>query len=108
VGFFRVQTNFATAARLRVPDEWLIASGPPSDEAMAFVGDASTPRQRVTLATLGTAADVASRPNAEAPTLIVIGPVLTLRTMIAPLQEAAPMTLEAVPRVAARRLPRGC
>jgi uroporphyrin-III C-methyltransferase len=83
----------------------LMASGRPSDEAMAFLSDASTPRQRVTLATLGTAANVASRLDPEAPTLIVIGPVLTLRTMIAPLQQSAPMTLEAVPGVVARRLP---
>jgi uroporphyrin-III C-methyltransferase len=76
----------------------LIASGRPSDEAVAFVSDASTPRQRVTLATLATAAGVASRLGADAPTLIVVGPVLTLRAMIAPLQQSAPMSLEPVPR----------
>ena len=76
----------------------LIASGRPPDEAMAFLSDASTPRQRVTLATLDTAAEVATRLGAAAPTLIVVGPVLALRAMIAPLQQAAPMTLGLAPR----------
>jgi uroporphyrin-III C-methyltransferase len=73
----------------------LVMSGRPPDEAVAFVSDASTPRQCVTLATLANAADVAARLGADVPTLIVVGPVLTLRAMIAPLQETAPMTLEA-------------
>jgi uroporphyrin-III C-methyltransferase len=83
----------------------LIASGRPSDEAIAFLSDASTPRQRVTLATVGSAADVALGLGADAPTLIVVGPVLRLRAMIVPLQEIAPMTLEAAARVPVRRLP---
>jgi uroporphyrin-III C-methyltransferase len=72
----------------------LIAAGRAPDTAVAFVSDATTPRQRVALATLATAGAVAERLDRHAPTLIVVGPVLALRDMIAPLQEAAPMTLE--------------
>jgi uroporphyrin-III C-methyltransferase len=83
----------------------LIACGRSPDEAMAFLSDASTPRQHVTLATLATAAEVAGRLGTRAPTLIVVGPVLTLRAMIAPLQQAAPMTLQPAPRAVPRALP---
>jgi uroporphyrin-III C-methyltransferase len=72
----------------------LIAAGRAPDEAIAFVSDATTQLQRVTLATLATAGAVAARLDRHAPTLIVIGPVLALREMIAPLQQAAPMTLQ--------------
>lgn len=71
----------------------LVAAGRPQDEAMAFLTDASTPRQRVTPATLGTADATAARLGAAAPTLIVVGPVLALRAMIAPTQQATPMAL---------------
>lgn len=79
----------------------LIAAGRAPDEAVAFVSDATTPRQRVTPATLGTAGAVAARLDRHAPTLIVVGPVLALRDMIAPLQQVAPMTLEQAPCAAA-------
>jgi len=79
----------------------LIAAGRAPDDALAFISDATTPQQRVTPATLATASAVASTLDPHAPTLIVIGPVLALRDMIAPLQQAAPMTLAPMPRVAA-------
>lgn len=79
----------------------LITAGRAPDEAIAFVSDATTPRQRVTLATLATAGAVAAQLDRQAPTLIVIGPVLALRDMIAPLQQVAPMTLEPAPRALA-------
>ena len=72
----------------------LIAGGRAPDEAVAFVSDATTKRQHVTLATLATAGAVAACLDQHAPTLIVVGPVLALREMIAPLQQATPMTLE--------------
>lgn len=75
----------------------LIAAGRAHDEAIAFVSDATTPRQRVTLATLASAGAAAARLDPHAPTLIVVGPVLALRDMIAPLQQAAPMTLQPAP-----------
>jgi uroporphyrin-III C-methyltransferase len=71
----------------------LIAAGRSDDEAVAFVADATLPRQSVTLATLGTAAAIAATLSTRQPTLIVIGPVVALRDMLLPLQQAAPMTL---------------
>jgi uroporphyrin-III C-methyltransferase len=83
----------------------LIAAGRAPDEAIAFVSDATTPRQRVTRATLSTAGAVAPSLDRHAPTLIVVGPVLALRDMIAPLQQVAPMTLEEAPYAAAGARP---
>ena len=79
----------------------LIAAGRAPDEAIAFVSGATTSQQLVTVATLGTAGGTAARLDQHAPTLIVVGPVLALREMIAPLQQAAPMTLEPAPYAAA-------
>jgi uroporphyrin-III C-methyltransferase len=79
----------------------LIEAGRPHDEAIAFVSDATTPRQRVTLATLETAGAVAASLDPHAATLIVIGPVLALRDMLAPLQQTAPMILQGEPAIAA-------
>jgi len=79
----------------------LIAAGRAPDEALAFVSDATTPRQHVTEATLATAGAVAAGLDRHAPTLIVVGPVLALRDMIAPLQQVTPMTLEHAPYAAA-------
>jgi uroporphyrin-III C-methyltransferase len=83
----------------------LIAAGRTPDEAIAFVSDATTPHQRVTLATLATAGAVAADLDRHAATLIVVGPVLALRDMIAPLQQVTPMTLEAAPYAVAGVLP---
>ena len=79
----------------------LMHAGRAPDDAVAFVADATTPRQRVTLATLGTAAAVAATLPTHAPTLIVIGPVVALRDMLLPLQQTVPMTLEPEPTTAA-------
>jgi uroporphyrin-III C-methyltransferase len=79
----------------------LIAAGRARNEPIAFVSDATTPRQHVSLATLATAGEVAACLDRHAPTLIVVGPVLALREMIAPLQQAAPMTLEPAPSAVA-------
>ena len=73
----------------------LIEAGRPPDEAVAFVADATTPRQRVHLATLGTAAAVADTLPRRSPTLIVVGPVLGLRALLARWQETEPMTAAA-------------
>jgi uroporphyrin-III C-methyltransferase len=75
----------------------LIAAGRAPDTAIAFVSDATTRRQRVTLATLATAGAVAERLDRHAPTLIVVGPVLALRDMIVPMQQSTPMTLDPAP-----------
>jgi uroporphyrin-III C-methyltransferase len=71
----------------------LLAAGHAPDSAVAFVSDATTPFQCVTEATLTTAGAVAATLDRHRPTLIVIGPVLALRPMIAPLLQATPMTL---------------
>ena len=78
----------------------LIAAGRAPDDALAFISDATMPRQQVTQATLATAGAVAAGLNQHAPTLIVIGPVLALRDMLSPLQQVAPMTLAPAPRAA--------
>jgi uroporphyrin-III C-methyltransferase len=79
----------------------LIAAGRPASEPIAFVTDATTPRQQVRLATLGAAAVMAEQIPRAAATLIVVGPVVALRAMLAPWQDATPMT----PRTAERRAP---
>ncbi len=87
--------------QIRAIADRLIAAGRSPGEPVAFVTDASTPRQQVMLATLGTATAVAEIVPARAATLIVVGPVVALRAMLAPWQEATPM----IPRAAARRAP---
>jgi uroporphyrin-III C-methyltransferase len=72
--------------------ERLIAAGRGADDAIAFVSDATTPRQRVRIATLATAADVAASIPHQSPTLLVVGPVLALRGMLGAWQQAEPMT----------------
>lgn len=74
----------------------LIAAGRAPDEAVAFIAEATTDRQRVHEASLAAAADVAATLDRGAPTLIVIGPVLALRRLIAPMQDAAPMSVRPV------------
>ncbi len=70
----------------------LIAAGRAPGEGVAFLADATTPRQRLTHATLATGGAVAATLPRAAPTLIVIGPVLALREVLAPLLQATPMT----------------
>jgi len=83
----------------------LVAAGRAPDDAVAFISDATTPRQRVTAATLATADAAAAALDPHAPTLIVIGPVLALRDMITPLQQADPVTLVPTRRAAAGDVP---
>ena len=61
--------------------ERLIASGRTPDEAVALIADASTPRQAVTITTLRAAGRDAA--VSASPLLIVIGPVVALRPMLA-------------------------
>jgi uroporphyrin-III C-methyltransferase len=71
----------------------LMAAGRAPEDAVVFVSDATTPFQRVTEATLATAGAAADTLDRRRPTLIVVGPVLALRAMIAPSLQAAPMNL---------------
>jgi len=78
----------------------LMEAGRGGDEAVAFVAAATTAAQRVTMATLSTAGAVAATLPAPVPTLIVVGPVLALRDVLAPLQQAQPMTVRPTPSLA--------
>jgi uroporphyrin-III C-methyltransferase len=73
----------AIAAKLRV-------AGRDAAEPVAFVTEATTPRQHVTITTLEQAARAAAVIPAHAPTLIVIGPVVALRPLLAAWQGGAP------------------
>ncbi len=75
----------------------LIAAGRSPDDAIAFVSHATTARQAVRMATLGTAAQVAASIPRHAPTLLVAGPTLALRDLLTPLQQAAPMRQHDIP-----------
>lgn len=79
----------------------LMAAGRGGDQPVAFVAAATTRAQRVTQATLATAGTVAASLPASVPTLIVVGPVLALRAILAPLQQARPMmTVRPTPSLA--------
>jgi uroporphyrin-III C-methyltransferase len=75
----------AIAARLR-------AAGRNGEEPVAFITDATTPRQRVVVTTLAQADAAAASIARDAPTLIVVGPVVALRPLIAAWQNAEPMS----------------
>jgi uroporphyrin-III C-methyltransferase len=75
----------AIAAELR-------AAGRPATEPVAFITEATTPRQRVAVTTLAEVERAAAAIPPNAPTLIVIGPVVTLRPMLAGLLDVAPRT----------------
>jgi uroporphyrin-III C-methyltransferase len=72
------------AARLR-------AAGRDVEEPVAFITDATTPRQRVVVTTLARVKAVSATLPRDAPTLIVVGPVVDLRRLIAAWQDTAPM-----------------
>ncbi len=78
----------------------LIAAGRRPDEAIAFVAGATTPEQCVTTATLATAGAVAAGLPKSMPTLIVVGPILALRDVLAPLQQTRPMSAAPAPTLA--------
>ena len=61
----------------------LLAAGRDAAEPVAFITDATTPRQSVVVTTLANAAAAAAGIPRHAPTLIVIGPVVALRPLIA-------------------------
>jgi len=74
--------------------ERLIEAGRPAEEPVALISNATRPDQDVRISTLATAgADVAGIP-AGAATLIVVGPVIALRPLLAGWQQTEPMTVE--------------
>ena len=68
----------------------LLAAGRPAAEPVPFITDATTPRQRVAITALAEAAHAAAAIPRDAPTLIVIGPVVALRPLLAAWQVADP------------------
>jgi uroporphyrin-III C-methyltransferase len=76
----------------------LIAAGRAGGEPVAFITEATTVRQRVHITTLADAVRVAATIERGAPTLIVIGPVVAVRPLLAAWQQAAPMTVATVTR----------
>ena len=66
----------AIAAHLR-------AAGRDAAEPVAFITEATTPRQRVVVTTLAEAERTAAAIPSHAPTLIVIGPVVALQPLLA-------------------------
>ena len=68
----------------------LLSAGRNGTEPVAFISDASTPRQQVTIATLASAERAAADIPADAATLIVIGPVVELQPLLAACQQATP------------------
>lgn len=66
----------AIAARLR-------AAGRSASEPVAFISEATTPRQRVRLTTLADAEGIAAGIPRHLPTLIIVGPVVALRPLLA-------------------------
>jgi uroporphyrin-III C-methyltransferase len=68
----------------------LITGGLPADTPAAIVMAATTPRERVHVATLGTIADDAERFGFESPVLTAIGKIVSMRaTLLALVNEAA-------------------
>ena len=61
----------------------LRTAGRAASEPVAFITEATTPRQTVSVTTLADAKRIAATIPREAPTLIVIGPVVALRPLLA-------------------------
>lgn len=80
--------------------EQLIAAGRSRNERVAFVIHATTPRQEIRTATLATVAETVAAVPADAPTLLVIGPVVALRDVLAAWQQTDPMRLTPPARTA--------
>jgi uroporphyrin-III C-methyltransferase len=68
----------------------LRAAGRNAAEPVAFITEATMSRQRVAVTTLADAECTAAAIPSHAPTLIVIGPVVALRPLLASWQETAP------------------
>lgn len=70
----------------------LRAAGRDAAEPVAFITDATTPRQSIHVTTLAEATHAAAVIPRGGPTLIVIGPVVALRALLADWQQTAPMS----------------
>ncbi len=80
--------------------ERLMQAGRGADEPVALISNASTPEQDVRITTLAAAgADIAGVP-AGSPTLILVGPTIALRPLLADWQQTEPMTVAHVAALA--------
>jgi uroporphyrin-III C-methyltransferase len=86
----RTLVLYMARGRLAVIAKALIDAGRDPDEPVALLSEATTTRQRCRQTTLAEAASTIGEPTADAPTLIVIGPVVGLRDMLAACQQIAP------------------
>lgn len=74
--------------------ERLIEAGRPADEPVALISNATRSDQDVRICTLATAAAEIAGIPAGAATLILVGPVIALRPLLADWQQTEPMTVE--------------
>jgi uroporphyrin-III C-methyltransferase len=74
--------------------ERLVAAGRASDEAVALVSNATRADQDVRICTLGTVGATVAGISAEAATLVLVGPTVALRPLLADWQQIEPMTVE--------------
>lgn len=74
--------------------ERLIEAGRSADEPVALISNATRPDQDVRICTLATASAAVTAIPAGAATLIVVGPVIALRPLLAEWQQTEPMTVE--------------
>jgi uroporphyrin-III C-methyltransferase len=86
--FYMAQRRIAQIA------ERLIEAGRASDEPVALISNATRPDQDVHICTLATAGTAATRISPTAATLILVGPVIALRPLLAEWQQTEPMTIE--------------
>ena len=85
--------------------ERLIEAGRSPEEAVALISNATCPDQTVRISTLATAGTDVAGIAAGAATLIVVGPVIALRPLLAGWQQTEPMTLDAAHPARARGCP---
>jgi uroporphyrin-III C-methyltransferase len=74
--------------------ERLIEAGRGADEPVALVSNATRADQDIRICTLATAGSAVSGVPAGAATLIVVGPTIALRPLLADWQQTEPMTVE--------------
>jgi uroporphyrin-III C-methyltransferase len=74
--------------------ERLIEAGRPADEPVALISNATRPDQDVRITTLATATTAVAGIPAGAATLILVGPTIALRPLLADWQQTEPMTVQ--------------
>jgi uroporphyrin-III C-methyltransferase len=85
--FYMAQRRIGQIARR------LIEAGRAPEDAVALVSNATRPDQDVRMATLATVDEAVARIPPGAATLIVVGPVLALRPLLAGWQQTSPMAV---------------